>query len=280
MSTDLDQMRNAYDLFPELEWERLAGGAQARLEFIVTMHAIEKHLPPVSDRTIRVLDAGGGPGRYTIALARQGYRVTLLDLSPNLLDIAHEKIAATGPAVQSRVESVAEGSITDLGRFDDGEFDAVLCLGGPLSHLVDRDDRARAIAELRRVAAPEAPILTSVMNRIGAYRSAVQWPDWFRGVFPPLVDGSATLVGPGRAPAYFCLPEEFCSELAEGGLDVRHIYGCNGIGSHLDEENPLALMEDGERWPAWRDVLLQTCDHPSVVGVSNHILAVAHQAYG
>ena len=85
MQTDLEQMRNAYDGFPEREWERLVGGAQAWLEFVVTMHAIGNHLPPVSDRTVRVLDAGGGPGRYTIALAEQGYGVSLLDLSPRLL---------------------------------------------------------------------------------------------------------------------------------------------------------------------------------------------------
>ena len=279
MLTDLDQMRNAYDGYPEREWERLVGGAQARLEFIVTMHAIGKHLPPVSDRTVRVLDAGGGPGRYTIALAQQGYCMTLLDLSPGLLEVAHRKIGAAGPDVQSRVEAMVEGSITDLGRFADGEFDAVLCLGGPLSHLVDKNDRAQAIAELRRVAAPNAPILISVMNRIGAYRSAVQWPDWFPGVFPSLVEGGVTLVGPGRAPTWFFLPEEFCTELENGGLDVRHLYGCNGVGAHLDEENLLALMDNGERWPAWRDALLQTCDHPNVIGVSNHILAVAQRAY-
>jgi hypothetical protein len=36
-------------------------------------------------------------------------------------------------------------------------------------------------------------------------------------------------------------------------------------------------MDDPQRWPAWRDVLLATCDHPNVVGVSNHLLAVARR---
>jgi 2-polyprenyl-3-methyl-5-hydroxy-6-metoxy-1,4-benzoquinol methylase len=42
------------------------------------MHFLEKHLPKKG----LILDAGGGPGRYTIELARSGYDVVLLDLVP------------------------------------------------------------------------------------------------------------------------------------------------------------------------------------------------------
>ena len=35
---------------------------------------------------------GGGPGRYTIELAKLGYDVVLLDLTPKLLEIAKRKI--------------------------------------------------------------------------------------------------------------------------------------------------------------------------------------------
>jgi len=273
----IDRARAAYDLHPDREWERLIGGAQARIEYVITAHVIGRHLPP--DRPLRILDAGGGPGRYTIDLAKQGHRMTLLDLSPNLLHLAREKIARMGPEIEERVEAVIEGSITDLSRFADGEFDAVLCLGGPLSHVIDREDRKQAIAELRRVAKPAAPIFISVMNKLGAYRSAVQWPDWFPGAFPRLVDGSIGVVGPGAAPTWFFMPEEFCEVLIAGGLTVDHLYGCNGIGAHLDEDNLLNLMADEQRWPAWRDVLLKTCDHPNVLGVSNHILAVSHSVH-
>lgn len=89
----IDDTRSAYDLDPDREWNRLDAGAQARLEGIITRHALARHLPRAG-AGIRVLDAGGGPGRYTIALAEQGYHVTLLDLSPRLLDLAQRKIAA------------------------------------------------------------------------------------------------------------------------------------------------------------------------------------------
>ncbi len=272
----IDDTRSAYDLDPDREWNRLDAGAQGRLEYLVTRHVLERHLPDATSG-IRVLDAGGGPGRYTIALAEQGYHVTLLDLSAGLLDLAQRKIAALPATTRDRIDEIIEGSITDLSRLPDDSFDAVLCLGGPLSHLVDPAARTRAIGELRRVTRPGGPLVISVLGRIGAYRSAVQWIDWFDGVFPAVAETGHTTIGPGKAPASFSLPEELCTELAQVGLEVVHLYGCQGIGAHLDEANLLALMADRQRWPLWERELLATCDHPAIVGVSNLILAVARK---
>ena len=94
------------------------------------MHALQRHLPAVTpDRPCHVLDAGGGPGRYTLALAARGYTVSLFDLSPALLALARQRIAESDLAVRERISAVVEGSITDLSRFGDEQFDAVLCLG-------------------------------------------------------------------------------------------------------------------------------------------------------
>ena len=60
------------------EWNRLVMDAYHSLEFLVTMHYLRKHLP----ETGKVLDAGGGPGRYAIELCRAGYAVILLDIDP------------------------------------------------------------------------------------------------------------------------------------------------------------------------------------------------------
>jgi len=49
-----------------------------RTEFAVSLRAINEFLP---QPLCAVLDVGGGPGRYAIELSRQGYGVTLLDIS-------------------------------------------------------------------------------------------------------------------------------------------------------------------------------------------------------
>ena len=277
MVTDtLDRVRAAYDRDPEGEWQRFQARAQMCLEWMITMHALERHLPE-PEHAPYVLDAGGGPGRYAIALAGRGYRVTLFDLSPALLEFARRKIAQAGEAVRQRVVAVIEGSITDLSCLPAERFDAILCLGGPLSHLVAPGARRRALAELRRVARPGALLFISVMNRLGAYRSVVQWPGCFAQAFPRLPETGITEIGPGAAPTYCFLPGEFVDTLQAAGLSIERLYGCQGLGAHLQEEHLRALMDDPQRWPAWRDVLLATCDHPNVVGVSNHLLAVARR---
>ena len=145
-------VRKHYTEYAEKEWERLVRDPYHRLEFDTTMRFLEKYLPNEG----RVLDAGGGPGRYSIELARRGYLVTLLDLTPKLLEIARERIREA--QVQANIERVVEGSIEDLSFFEDECFYAVLCLGGPLSHVIDKGRRQHAVDELVRVAKQGSPI--------------------------------------------------------------------------------------------------------------------------
>jgi 2-polyprenyl-3-methyl-5-hydroxy-6-metoxy-1,4-benzoquinol methylase len=70
------------------EWKRLVKDPYHRLEFDTTMHFLKKYLPKKG----LILDAGGGPGRYAIELAKLGYDIVLLDLTPELLEIAKRRI--------------------------------------------------------------------------------------------------------------------------------------------------------------------------------------------
>lgn len=158
-----EDVRDYYDEQAEREWKRLVRDPYHRLEFLVTMHFLDKYLPKKG----LILDAGGGPGRYTIELAKKGYEVILSDLSPRCLEVAVREIEGAG--VKDRVKKIVEGSVTDLSEFADESFDTVLCLGA-LSHLVDRRDRDSATCELIRVAKKKAPIFVSVISLYGVFR--------------------------------------------------------------------------------------------------------------
>lgn len=127
-------VKDHYDAKAGAEWNRLFQDAYHQLEYIVHMHFLDKYLPKKG----LILDAGGGPGRYTIALAKKGYKVVLLDLSLGCLEIARKEVRKA--KAQKNVEEIIEGSITDLSRFGDECFEAVICLG-PLSHLLESTDR-------------------------------------------------------------------------------------------------------------------------------------------
>ena len=267
----LQQVRSAYEAEAEAEWRRLEYRVQNRIEYLITTHILERHLPPARPER-HVLDAGGGPGRYTIDLARRGYSVTLLDLSPSSLDLAREKIADAGSEVAARVNAICEGDITNLSGLPDNRFDAVVCLGGTLSHIVEPAYRLRALAELKRVAKPGTPIIISAGNCLSSPRSFVQWP-YLWDAHPEYLDTPGVPLENG-APYQEFLPEEFTAMLAEAGLELADLYGCQGLAAHLRVDHLEALMAHEERWRRWRKPLLETCNHPNIVGMSCHLIAV------
>jgi len=132
----VDDPEDYYDAHDEEEWERLDASLVGRLEWEGTVEYLGRYLPPGG----RVLDVGGGAGRYAVWLAERGYDVVLVDPSEGQRELAREKVAAHD--VGGRV-AVREDDVRDL-AFDDGTFDATLCLGGPLSHVLEADERDTA----------------------------------------------------------------------------------------------------------------------------------------
>jgi SAM-dependent methyltransferase len=276
-----DDVRKYYDEHAEEEWTRLAQDAYHRLEFLVTTYYLDKYLPK---KGRLVLDAGGGPGRYTILLAEKGYDVVLQDVSPRSLEVARREIKKAG--VEDRIKKVVEGSIINLPEFENEIFDAVLCLG-PLSHLIDRSEREGAAREIVRVAKRDAPIFVQVFGRYGVFRAFLQIvPD---DLFDPSHEelfnlgihrGHPTPHKGGRGfstvDTYFFLPTEV-KDLFEGvGVRALELAGCEGLSSRLQEATN-KLYEDKEKWNQWLRLILQTCNDPTIHGMSDHILYIGRK---
>lgn len=254
------------------EWRRLVKDPYHRLEFATTLHFVDKYMPPHG----LVLDAGGGPGRYTLELAKMGYDVVLLDATQANLDFAKRMLRRHG--MQTRVKQITNGSIVDLSQFSDGTFDAVLCSGGPLSHVLDPHQRDRAISELVRVGKPGAPIFVSVIGRLSVLRVIliesqieIDMPH-----FKLLCDTGDYLGERGFTACHFFLPEEFRQAFTRPDIQILEMAGLQGISSHQNRQlNQLA--KDEKLYKVWLDTHLQTCTHPSVVGISEHMLIVCRK---
>lgn len=243
------------------------------------MHLLEKYLPKKG----LILDAGGGPGRYTIELAKKGYEVILLDLSPGRLEIA--KSETEKAKVQKNVKEMVEGSVADLSRFGDESFDAVLCLG-PLSHLLERTDREMAAKELVRVTKKSAPIFVSVISQYGVLRTVAQRLQHIltdptfeellsKGVYNSQVFHPSEPKG-AFTDAYFFLPNELRELFENQGVQTLDMATCEGLSSHLQEQTN-ALYSDPAKWNRWLQIILKTCNDPSLLGLSEHFLYVGRR---
>ncbi len=104
---------------------------------------IRRALEQAQART--VLDAACGGGHHAIALASEGYLVSGADISAEMIDLA--RCNAGQASLSLRFEQV---SLADLSARFSQTFDAVLCLGNSLPHLLTEADQLSALAAMRR----------------------------------------------------------------------------------------------------------------------------------
>lgn len=262
-----------YDEHGEAEWERLDSSFHGCLEWERTVEILETHLP----KRGRILDAGGGAGRYTVWIAERGYDVTLVDPSDGQRVIARKKVDERG--LEDDV-TIREGDIRDLG-FDADRFDATLCLGGPLSHVLDADDRASAVRELERVTTAGGPVFISVMGLLNLLTIFLIAPERL-DVLPELAasgDYDADLLD-GRESAFtethFFRATELESLLADAGLAVESVVGLEGLASVYSAgrlRDTAAGLSADER-ERIRQLVEQQREDRTVADLSAHMLAV------
>jgi SAM-dependent methyltransferase len=113
------------------------------VEYLTTMRYIEKYLKP----GMRVLEIGAGTGRYSHALAQQGYEVDAIELVQSNIDIFVAN-TQSGESI-----TVRQGDARDLSDFADDAYDVTLLLG-PMYHLFTQQDQRKAMSEAIRVTKP------------------------------------------------------------------------------------------------------------------------------
>lgn len=272
-----DVVRAYYASFGEREWARLENPDDGAVEFAITCHTLATYLP----REARVLDIGGGPGRYAIWLAQRGYRVVLADLSPEMLSLAQIKVDQAG--VGAMVEEIVEADACDLSRWAEESFDAALCLG-PFYHLPDPDDRHGAATELARVLRPGGTAFVALMPRYGFLRRTLAIPDERHHLSQPdfvarlLEDGVFVNDIPGRFTDGYGVRSEEVAPTFEGyGFTTLALLSAEGIVVDIQGAMSELAEEDPETCQAAFDLLLDTASDPSILGMASHLLYVGRK---
>jgi SAM-dependent methyltransferase len=123
----------------------------------------------------RVLDAACGSGGHALALARRGYQVVGADVSPGMIALARQKAAAASLDVPFFVSDLAtlEGQAAAAGQAI--PYDAVLCLGNSLPHLLSQEELEAALRGIAAVLRPGGLFITQNLNYDLRWRTQPRW---------------------------------------------------------------------------------------------------------
>ena len=149
------------DYYNKFNEEKRLTSRHGQIEFRTSMHYIHDCIDVLKSEgreNIKIMDIGAGTGRYSVALAEEGFDVTAVELVKHNLGILKSK--------NSSVKAY-QGNALKLKRFEDETFDITL-LFGPMYHLFGQEDKVKALKEAARITKKGGFILVAyVMNEYG-----------------------------------------------------------------------------------------------------------------
>ena len=158
MGYDPTYARTHYDKVADYEWTRLTRTRRGELNYLVHMDVLKRHITADMD----VLELGAGAGIYTKELVHMSRRLVVSDLSEVQLELNRGHMRDLG--VYELVDAYRILDLVDLSPFKADSFDAVVCIGGPLSYLLDQE--SRGVQEIFRVVKPGGIVVLGVMSLI------------------------------------------------------------------------------------------------------------------
>ncbi|MGI6151525.1 MAG: class I SAM-dependent methyltransferase [Christensenellales bacterium] len=270
MKESLSTVKAFYDTNAQEEWNRLEAHP---FEFALTTHMMDRYVQPGH----RVLDIGGGPGRYSLYYAQKGCDVTLVDLSSANVALAREKAKELGVGV-----TALEKNCLELSELNLGEFDHVFLMG-PLYHLTEEADRIQAV----RVALKHlkkggnlycsfildfAGIIFDMKNGPGILPVDMEHPD-ARRLIDSVISGEG-YAGPAFTDAFFINQRQIEPFMARFGLQKLHLFGQEGI---LAPNEKQILTYPEEEQALWIEVAKRFLELPELLAYSEHAMFIGRK---
>ena len=263
---DTEIVRAHYDADAEMEWNRLNNHP---VEFELTKRFLRRYIPAGS----RVLDVGGGPGRYALWLAEQGCRVALVDLSQVNVDFALAKAAEACLPLRG-----LQADARDLSALAGEVFDHVLLMG-PLYHLADAEDRMRVMRSVLALLAPGGTLSASFISAFAGIIYAMK-EDPLSIMNAELAENftmaerDEPFAGMSFTQAYFARRQDIVPFMNGFGLKKLHFLSAEGM---LAPNEGLLLAQPPEVRAAWLDFAEKLCERPDILSFVEHYLYIGRK---
>lgn len=251
------------------EEDRLTTNNSRKIEFITTIKALDESFPPKG----KILDCAAGTGVYSFYLAEKGYSVTATDITPRHIQYINNKLKTNPCDISAAVLDA-----TDLSRYQDETFDAVLCMG-PFYHLTAQEQREKCLSECLRVLRKGGLLATAYISRFFVFpyvaTSDVKYLN---------TDLSKTLLDTGVlkhddpncfwTDTYYATPEEMVQLYHHYHLQLIDHFAQDGISPMLKDK--IDLLSESQ-FKIWCDYHYSICREKSIVGASNHVMIIGRK---
>jgi len=248
------------------EWERLL---HHPVEYAITCRYIDRYIEP----NTKVLDIGGGPGRYSLYLAEKGCDVTLIDLSDVNIAFAKERADEQHLLLNTICGDacVADSLVCD-------QYDHILLMG-PLYHLPDEADRIKAINAAINLLKKGGLLFSAFISSYAAvWDFLVRIPenilDPEQEKYYALMSKDLDFSGISFTQSYCIRPQGVNKFMEQFPLDKLHLVGCESI---LALRNRELLQEPPEVLQKWIDFAVELCERESLLSMSHHFLHIGRK---
>ena len=218
----------------------------------------------------KILDCASGPGIYSFYFAEKGYEVTALDLTPRHIEFIDNELKNRPYTIHTAVNDA-----TDLSRFDNDTFEAVLCMG-PIYHLTGEEQRQKCLDECKRVLKPGGILAVAYINRFCVFPYVATRNKKFLSI-----DLAKKLISSGTiyhddpdcfwTDTYYVIPEEIENLFSNMKLYIIDHLATDGISLFLKQQ--VDSMDEKE-FKVWCDYHYMVCREKNILGMSNHGLII------
>lgn len=258
IENESERVNRTYDIFNEDS--RLNHSKAARVEFLTTVHYLEKYLKAGD----RILDIGAGAGEYSLYFAHKGYEVSALELADANIAAFRKKLTS-----EDNIDLV-QGNALDLSCYADKSFDVVL-LFGPLYHLKHDGDKQKCISEARRVCKDDGKIFFAFISNDFVFLTELAYDvNYFSGG-----DYDRETFKLNDFPFVFHTVDAAEKLLADGGINVLHRVASDGASELLAERINEMSDEDYAQYLRYHFYI---CEKPELLGMTNHLLFVGEKS--